>query len=64
MVNNQTPCVIVKVITDYHYIYNIIGYDYIVSGNGDYSYSDHVIDYNRLRLPITQTMLLSNILVK
>jgi len=29
MVNNQTPCVIVEVITDY---------DYSASGNGDYDY--------------------------
>ena len=33
MVNNQTPCVIVKVITDYDYTYNVIDYDYIVSVN-------------------------------
>ena len=38
MVNNQTPCVIVKVIADYDYIYNVIDYDYIASGNGDYDY--------------------------
>ena len=38
MVNNQTPCVIVKVIADYDYIYNIINYDYIASGNSDYDY--------------------------
>jgi len=36
MVNNKTPCVIMKVITDYNYIYNVI--DYIASGNGDYDY--------------------------
>ena len=36
MVNNQTPCVIVKVIADYDYIYNVIDYDYIASGNYDY----------------------------
>jgi len=35
-VNNQTPCVIVKVIADYDYIYNVI--DYIASGNVDYDY--------------------------
>ena len=46
-----------KVIADYDYIYNVIDYDYSVSGNDDYDYdySDHVIDYNRLRLPITIT---------
>jgi len=32
MVNNQTSCVIVKVIADY----NVIDYDYIASGNYDY----------------------------
>ena len=34
MVNNQKPFVIVKIIADYDY--NIINYDYIASGNGDY----------------------------
>ena len=38
MVNNQTPCVIMKVITDYDYIYNINYYDYIVSINDNYDY--------------------------
>jgi len=38
MVNNQTPCVIVKVFADYDYIYNVIDYDYIASINGDYNY--------------------------
>ena len=28
MVTNQTPCVIMKVITDYDYIYNVIDYYY------------------------------------
>ena len=39
MVNNQTPGVILKVIADYDYIYNVIDYDYdyIGSGNGDYN---------------------------
>ena len=27
-----------KVITDYNYIYSVIDYDYITSGNGDYDY--------------------------
>ena len=39
MVNNQTPCVIVKVIADYDYICNVIYYDYTASGNGDYEIS-------------------------
>jgi len=34
----KTLCVIVKVITDYDYIYNVFDYDYIASGNGDYGY--------------------------
>ena len=38
MVNDQTPCVIVKVIADYDYIWNVIDYDYYASGNGDYCY--------------------------
>ena len=38
MVNDQIPCVIVKVIANYDYIYNVINDDYIVSGNGDYDY--------------------------
>ena len=38
MVNNQTSCVIVQVIADYNHIYNVIDYDYIASGNGDYGY--------------------------
>ena len=38
MVNNQTPWVIVKVIADYYYIYNVTDYDYIAFGNGDYNY--------------------------
>ena len=46
MVNNQTPCVIMKVIADYDYIYNIINYDYIASGNDDYLRS-----CDRLQLP-------------
>ena len=36
MVNNQTSCVIVKVIAYYDYIKNVIDYEYIASGNGDY----------------------------
>ena len=35
---NQTHCVIMKVIADYDYIYNIIDYDYFTSGPGDYNY--------------------------
>ena len=35
---NHTPCVIVKVITDYDYIYNVIDYDYIPSENVDCDY--------------------------
>ena len=35
MVNTQKPCVIVIVITEYDYIYNVIDYDYIASINGD-----------------------------
>jgi len=38
MVNNQTPYAIRKLITDYEYIHNVIDYDYIISGNGDYEY--------------------------
>ena len=38
MVNNQTPCVIMKVIIDYGYVYNVIDYDYTASGNGNYDY--------------------------
>jgi len=38
MVINQTPWVIVKVIADYDYIYNVTDYDYIASGNDDYDY--------------------------
>jgi len=38
LVNNQAHRVIVKVIADYNYISNVIDYDYIVSGNGDYDY--------------------------
>jgi hypothetical protein len=34
-----------KVITDYDYIYNVIDYDYITSGKGDYDYG---CDYLRL----------------
>ena len=40
MANNQTPCVNVKVIAGYDYIYNVI----------DYITWDHVINYNRLWL--------------
>ena len=43
MANNQTPCVIVKAMADYDYIYNV--YDYIASGNYDYLKS-----CNRLQL--------------
>jgi len=40
MVNNQTPCVIVKLIADYDYIYNDYNdYNYIASGYGNYDYS-------------------------
>ena len=53
MVNNQTPCIIVKVIVDYDYIYNVIDYDYIASGNGDY---DYLISCNRLLITITPTL--------
>jgi len=35
MVNNETAGIIMKVITGYDYIYNVINYDYIASGNGD-----------------------------
>ena len=40
MVNNQTHRVIVIVIDDYEYIYNVICYDcdYIASDNGYYDY--------------------------
>ena len=31
MINNQKCCVIVEVITDYDYIYNVIDYDNIIS---------------------------------
>ena len=45
MVNNQTHCVIMKVIADYDYICNVIDYDYdyIVSGNGDYDSFVHFL---------------------
>ena len=43
MVNNQTHSVIVKVIAYYDYIYNVIDYDYIASGNGHYDY-DYLIE--------------------
>ena len=46
MGNNQTPCVIVKVIADYDYIYNVIDYDYIASRNG---YYDCLRSCNRLK---------------
>ena len=46
MINNQTHCVIMKVITDYNYIYNLIDYDDIASGNGNY---DHLRSCNRLQ---------------
>jgi len=36
--HNKTLGVIVKVITDYDYIYSGIDYDYIAPGNGDYDY--------------------------
>ena len=49
MVNNQTPCVIMKVIDDYDYIYDVIDYNYLASGNGDYLKSCN-------RLPITPTL--------
>jgi len=52
MVNNQTTCVIIKVISDYDYIYNVINYDYVASGNG---YYDYLRSCNRLRLPIMIT---------
>jgi len=45
MVNNQTPCVILKVTADYDYIYNVI--DYIAFGNANYNY---LISRNRLQL--------------
>ena len=32
-VHNQTSCVIMTVITDYDYIYNVINYKYTASGN-------------------------------
>ena len=47
MVNNQTPCVIVKIITEYDYICGVIDYNYIASGNNDY---DYLRSCNRLRL--------------
>jgi len=53
MVNNQTHCVIVKVIADYDYIYNVIGYDYITSGNVYYNY---LKSCNRLQ-PVTPILL-------
>jgi hypothetical protein len=48
MLNNQTYCVIAKVIADYDYIWNVIEYDYgyIASGIGDY---DYLISCNRLQ---------------
>ena len=55
MINNQTPCVIVKVIADYDYIYNGIDYDYSASGNGDY---DYLRSGNRLQsITITPTLM-------
>jgi len=55
IVNNQTPCVIVKVIADYDYIYNVIDYDYIASGNDYYNY---LRSYNQLQsIMITKCLL-------
>jgi len=48
MVNNETPCIIMYIITDNDYIYNVIDFDYIGSGNGDY---DYLRSCNQLRLP-------------
>jgi len=58
MVINQAPCLIMKVIADYKYIYNVIDHnkDYIAFG---ITFTrDHVIDYKRLRLPIAFTLTL------
>ena len=41
-----THCVIVKVIDDYDIIYDVINYDYIAYGNGNY---DYLKSYNRLQ---------------
>ena len=38
MVNKQTTSVILKIINDYDYIYNVIDYDCNASGNGYYDY--------------------------
>jgi len=46
MVNNQTLCVILKVIVDCDYIYDAIDYDYITSRNGG---SDYLRSGNRLQ---------------
>jgi len=55
MVNNKTSYVIVKVIADYDYIYNVIDYDYLPSGNDDYEYGRLG---NRLQsITITPTLL-------
>ena len=38
MATSEAYCVIMKVIADSDYIYNVIDYIYIASGNGDYDY--------------------------
>jgi len=38
-VNNWSLWVIMKVITDSNYTYDIINHDYIASGNNDYDYN-------------------------
>jgi len=48
MVNNKTPCVIVKVIADYDYIYHVIDYDYGYSASGNVDY-DYLKSCNRLQ---------------
>ena len=59
MVNNQTPCVIVKIIAVYDYIYNVIDYDWIASGN---AYCDYLKSCNRLKsITITSTLLYSDL---
>ena len=45
MVNNKKTCLIMRVITEYDYIYNVINYDYITSGSSD---ADYLRSSNRL----------------
>ena len=58
--NNQTPCVIVKVIADYDYIYNVINYYYTGYVIGNY---DYLIPCYQLQLLITSTLNATDVFV-